>query len=89
LRHFGVVTLHVWLLRLAGAALVLLFVALPMAASKQVTLPALIAVMGKTPLLPAWHFVQSSIAAGVAAGVLAFSTIYDARLFMALRRASD
>jgi hypothetical protein len=85
LRHFGVITLHIWLLRLAGAALMLLFVALPMAASTQVMLPALIALTGKTPLLPAWHFIQSSLAAFVAALVLAFSTIYDARLFVALQ----
>jgi hypothetical protein len=85
LRHFGVITLHIWLLRLAGAALVLLFVALPMAASTQVMVPALIALTGKTPLLPAWHFVLSSLAAFVAALVIAFSTVYDARLFAALQ----
>jgi hypothetical protein len=85
LRYFGVITLHIWLLRLAGAALMLLFVALPMAASTQVMLPALISFTGKTPLLPAWHFIQSSLAAFVAALVLTFSTIYDARLFVALQ----
>jgi hypothetical protein len=85
LRYFGVITLHIWLLRLAGAALMLLFVTLPMAVSTQVMVPALISLSGKTPLLPAWHFVLSNLAAFVAALVIAFSTVYDARLFAALQ----
>jgi hypothetical protein len=88
-RHLGVITLHVWLLRLAGAVLMLLFVALPMAASTQVMTPALISLTGKTPLLPLWHFAQSCIGAGVMALWLAFSTIYDARLFSAFNRDTD
>lgn len=84
-RHFGAITLHTWVLRIAGAALVLLLVKLPMAAALHIAMPALLAFIGKTPLLPVLSFVQLGLAALVAGIVLAFSTIYDARLFMALR----
>lgn len=84
-RYFGIITLHVWVLRIAGGALVLLLVKLPMAAALHIALPALTELIGKTPLPPVLSFVQLGLAAFVAAIVLAFNTLYDARLFMALR----
>ncbi len=88
-RHYGVITLHIWVLRIASCAILLLMVKLPMAAALHIALPALIAFMGKTALLPVMFFMQVSSATLVAGIVLAFSTIYDARLFTALRDSMD
>lgn len=83
-KHFIAITFHGWVLQIASFAFVLLMVELPIVAVWQFAMPALISVTGKTPLLPLMYFAQISLATLVAGIVLAFSTIYDARLFKAL-----
>jgi hypothetical protein len=89
LRNFGAVLLHGWVLRCAILGIVLVLIELPMAAMMQMMMPALVALVGKTPLWPILHFVQSSSTALVIAIFTVFSTIYDARLFVALREGAN
>jgi hypothetical protein len=80
LRHFGVVVVHIWVMRLVFAALLLALVELPLALATHVVIPNIIALMGKSPLLPWLHFAQMSAAALVSAVALAFGAVYDAQL---------
>jgi len=80
LRHSGVVFVHIWVTRLALAALLLALVELPLALATHVVMPNIIALMGKSPLLPWLHYTQLSAAALVSAVALAFGAVYDAQL---------
>ncbi len=85
LKHFGAVALHIWLLRVIICGPMSLFIVTPSLAATQFAMPAMISLIGKTPLLPWLYFAQVSGATFIAAIVMAFSTIYDAQLFVALR----
>jgi hypothetical protein len=87
LRHLGVVALHIWVMRCVVVALMLALVELPLAAATHIIMPNLIALMGKSQILPLLHFTQLSAAALVSAIALALGTVYDARLYVALDEA--
>jgi hypothetical protein len=74
----------IWGHRLACAALTLAFVELPGAAVRHLVLPKLIALAGRSPLVPWLGFTQLSAAAFADAMALAFRVVYDAQLFAAL-----
>jgi len=85
LRHFGVITLHIWVTRLVIAALVIAMVEFPMAVVDNFVLPNATQFVGSLPVLPLMKFAQVSAAALLGAVVLAFGAVYDARLAMWLQ----
>jgi hypothetical protein len=85
LRHFGILTVHIWVMRLAIFSLLVGLVEFPLALMDNFIMPNLIAHIGKSQLLPILNFAQLSAAALVSAIVLTFSTVYDVRLYRALK----
>lgn len=83
-RHYGAALLHTWVTRVACVTLLVAFVDLPSVAARHVVLPNLIALAGRSPLLPWLGFAQLSAAALAGGLVLAFCAVHDAQLFGAL-----
>jgi hypothetical protein len=84
LRHFGAITLHIWLVRLAIFALIVSFIEFPLAMIDNLLAPY--ARLGSSEVLPIMEFLETSGAALVSAILLAFSVVYDARLARRLER---
>jgi hypothetical protein len=86
-RHFGTVALHIWTLRMAIVTFQTLFCTLPVLVVQQIVLPGVTAYLpslaGYTPTLVT---ITSAGVAVVSALITAFSTVYDAKLFLAIRR---
>jgi hypothetical protein len=88
IRHFGVISAHVWLLRLAFVVVYSVFFMLPVMLSQDVA-PAVVrgvisSVMGhwSLPLTLMCYWVVMAL-------FMAFSTVYDARLYQALAQKAD
>ncbi len=78
--HFGTVLLHIGTVRLAIFALSVLLIEFPMAMMGHFVLPNIMRYGGGFELLPIVKFVSVSASALVSGILLAFSTVYDARL---------
>jgi hypothetical protein len=89
LKHFFTVTVHIWFLRLAIFALSLCLIEFPMALMDNFVAPNVIRPGGAFPIsgfevLPTMRFIAIAGAALVSAIMLAFTVVYDARLYAAL-----
>jgi hypothetical protein len=83
LRHFGVVTVHIWAMRLAMLGLSVALIELPLAIMDNFIVPNLVQ-LGDFEWLPTIKFVVASSAAVVSAILAAFVVVYDARLYRAI-----
>jgi hypothetical protein len=84
LRHFGVVIVHVWVLRLALLVLCVGLIEFPSALTTHLVLPHATRLTNSLPVLPWLVFAQFGAAALVGAIVHTFTLVYDARLYAAL-----
>jgi hypothetical protein len=87
-RHIGIVTGHVWLVQLALTGTYVLLVGLPVTLVRQLVYP----VIARTPELAPAQLVGALLLVSLAlveSVYLAFSVVYDARLFIALKRAEQ
>jgi hypothetical protein len=88
-RHFLFVTAHIWALRLILLTVQVLFCALPMLILQRNIVPAVPSYLpGLAWLVPTLAGVSSAGMALVSGVCAAFSTVYDARLFLAIKQAS-
>ncbi len=88
-RHFGTVTVHSWLLRLAAAILAGLFVLLPSMLMNSRWLPLAVNALDLGAGV-SWVYAAAGAAASlgsalISAWLAAFCAVYDARLYLALR----
>ena len=84
-RHFGVLTVHIWTLRLIIVTIQILFCTFPLLLAQRFILPA---VAGYVPGL---DWISPTLAVATLVGtatvhglIVAFSTVYDARLLLAI-----
>jgi hypothetical protein len=88
-RHFLFVTAHVWALRLILLTAHVLFCALPLLILQHNIMPAVPTYLpGMAWLVPTLAGVSSAGMALVSGVFAAFSTVYDARLFLAIKQAT-
>jgi hypothetical protein len=84
-RHFGEISLHTSLIRLATFGLTIALVEFPVAIADHFIVPHAIRLAGSFEILPIIGFMVGAGAALVGAILLALSIVYDARLYMALK----
>ena len=88
-RHIGAITAHVWVLRLTILAAQMMFCTAPMLVVQHYILPSVSASLpGGDGISAALRIANAVGAALVSAGLVAFSTVYDARLFLTLSNES-
>ncbi len=87
-RHFGAITLHAWSLRIALLAISVLFIIGPMVVVEHVIVPAVPHVAGDAWMQFPVGLIMPVSHAIVNAMLVAFSVLYDARLYAALRGAA-
>jgi hypothetical protein len=85
-RRLGVVLAHIWTVRLAVFGVTIIFVTIPQVLVQSVLAPLLIRTTNS-----AWIYLLANLAVSVSVTLVmmvfvAFSAVYDARLFLALRR---
>lgn len=83
IKHFGVITAHIWIVRLAIFALIVAFIEFPLAMMDNLLAP-FAKPTSNLEILPIMGFLETSGAALVSAILFAFSVVYDARLAMRL-----
>jgi hypothetical protein len=84
IRNLGAIIVHVWFLRLALSALSVLFIELPLAAVDRFVVPNIVRYGAEVEIISMMDFAGASSAAIVNGILLAFSAVYDARLYTAL-----
>jgi hypothetical protein len=84
MRHFGVITVHAWLLRLVLLGISLVFVIFPIVLSQSFVAPGLIRFTSSSWVEPTSLMLMSAGIALVGAIFTAFGVAYDAQLFKCL-----
>jgi hypothetical protein len=83
-RHFGLMTMHIWLLRLAIFAVIICLIEFPSALVDYFVAPHVMRLSNRFELLLFMRFASACGSVLVNAALMAFCVVYDARLAMCL-----